>query len=144
MKRYNNEIFMDMAVYDGCTTYALRLAKDEGESVAVSIAGVFKETDTDFSMTIYNPCTGSISESCRSVFDSEQIVILPAEEVFMDAAEATEVKYTKTVKKGQHSSAFQEALGIPCDGYNSLKISQNDLSEIIDLLRDGIYLIRLD
>lgn len=138
MDRIYNEFFMEKAYRTEEKTFAIRIESD-GDSNICSVAGVFDPKEKR--ITILQKPTGDISESCYSTFDSEAIVDEWAKTVFNEAAKRTEIK---EIFETDPDSPFDflKKLGIKADDYNSLEITQEELAEIIDLFKDGIYLFR--
>lgn len=136
MDRIYNETFMERAYRTEEKTFAIRI-KLNGN--ICSVAGIFDPEEKR--ITIFQEPTGDISESCRSTFECEAIVDEWAKTVFNKAAEGTKIKAVfETDPDSPHD--FLKKLGIKADDYNSLEITQEELAEIMDLFKDGIYLFR--
>lgn len=141
MKRYHNEIFTKNAIYHSQASYALNLKSDPNtNSVKAQIIGTLKPTNKEgiFDMTIYQ-------QNDHNQFDAESIVDINAETLFQENIKESKIDHSMRMAMMTPNDAaiFSKACGLNVDDYNSLEISSDDLSEIIDLLKDGTYLIRL-
>lgn len=133
MLRKTNQDILDRAVLRHFPVFAIQIAKAGTITECMVFAHMEAGSDNNhFRVAIFS----------GEVFDSEDIVLDENPiRIFTEYASESDILSYDTMNAEDSIETILKECRLDADDYNALECSEHDLSEIIDWLRDGLYII---